>query len=348
MVNEIQIVSGLIIGVLFGFVLQRGRFCMNSAFRDVILLKEYKLAKGVVLALAVEMIGFSILQFAGMTAPIKPLTIGSIVGGFVFGIGMVLASGCASGTSYRVGEGMTGSLVALIGLGMGVGIAGTGVFSALSGVLKANPVKEDGGSNLRIAGDATPIVMLIIGIVIVCVFVYFHLLPYLKERKEKNEAILDFSDMKTKIFKSAYPWWIAGIAIAVINCFAWVFNNLGGKNYPMGITGGWWAWMNWSVNGADALNFFAFLVAGIVLGAMIAAMISKEFKLRIPKEGKTLLIMFFGGLLMGLGGSIAQGCNVGNLLSGIPMGSIGSLVVGVCIVLGCWVAAYLMFMRGED
>ena len=106
--------------------------------------------------------------------------------------------------------------------------------------------------------------------------------------------------------------------------------------------------MNWSVNGADALNFFAFLVAGIVLGALIAAMISKEFKLRIPKEGKTLLVMFLGGLLMGLGGSIAQGCNVGNLLSGIPMGSIGSIVVGVCIVLGCWVAAYLMFMRGED
>ncbi len=345
------VIPGLIVGILFGFILQRGRFCMNSAFRDIILLKEYKLAKGVALALGVEMIGFSILILGGIvTANPKPFTVlGSILGGLIFGIGMVLASGCASGTSYRVGEGMTGSFVALLGLGIGAYTTKSGVMSWASSSLKttiADPITSGG---LRIAGDATPIIMLIIGIAVICVFVYFHLIPYLKERKEKNEAILDFSDMTTKIFKTAYPWWISGLAIAILNCAAWISSAAGGRNYPLGITAGWLGWLQWSVTGLDsALNWLVFMVAGLVLGSLIAAIISKEFKLRIPKEGKTLLLQFLGGLLMGFGAVTAGGCNIGNLLSGIPMGSVGSIMTGIFIVLGCWLMAYLLFMRGEE
>lgn len=353
----VTIIPGLLFGIIFGFILQRGRFCMNSAFRDIILLKEYKLAKGVLIALGVSMIGFSIMILGGIvTANPKPFTgLGSILGGFIFGIGMVLASGCASGTTYRVGEGMTGSFVALLGIGMGVAYAKTGVGAAGGAALKTTIPDPVSGGALTIAGEATPIVMLIIGIALIAVLVYFHLLPYLKERKEKNEAILDFSDMKTKIFKTAYPWWVSGLAIGILNCGAWVSNAMAasldpghGANYPMGITGGWYAWLNWSENNADALNWFAFLVAGIVLGAMIAAIISKEFKIRIPKDGKTLLLQFLGGILMGWAAAVAGGCNIGNLLSGIPMGSVGSLMTGIFIVIGCWVMAYLMFMRGED
>ena len=116
-----QVIVGLIIGAIFGFILQRGRFCMNSAFRDIILLKEFKLAKAVVVSLAVLMVGFAIFAFGGVIdlnpRIFKPVA--AIVGGGIFGIGMVLAAGCASGTTYRVGEGMVGSLVAAIGLTFG-------------------------------------------------------------------------------------------------------------------------------------------------------------------------------------------------------------------------------------
>jgi len=115
------LIVGLLVGALFGFVLQRGRFCMNSAFRDIILLKEFKLAKAVAVALVVLMVGFAIFALSGViTLAPKPLKIwGAIVGGLVFGIGMVLAAGCASGTTYRVGEGMMGSVVAAFGLTTG-------------------------------------------------------------------------------------------------------------------------------------------------------------------------------------------------------------------------------------
>jgi hypothetical protein len=75
------LVVGLIIGAIFGFILHRGRFCMNSAFRDIILLKEFKLAKAVTLSLAVLMVGFALFMFSGViNLSVKPFQpVGAIV-----------------------------------------------------------------------------------------------------------------------------------------------------------------------------------------------------------------------------------------------------------------------------
>ena len=339
----VVIILGIIVGIIFGFILQRGRFCMNSAFRDIILLKEYKLFKGVMLILGVSMIGFSIMILGGIVvAAPKPFTVmGSILGGFIFGLGMVLAAGCASGTTYRVGEGMIGSLIALIGLAVGVLITGMFIKPAMAGILF--PVNDPAtGGSLTIAGAATPIVMLIIGIILIAILSYTNLLPYLKEKKANNTPIFDFSDLGDKIFKKPYLWWVSGLAIGILNCFAWVASASIGRNYPMGITKGWGDWLKF------ALTWDAFLVLGVVVGAFIAAIISKEFKIRVPKDKKILVQQVIGGFLMGFGAVLALGCNIGNFLSGIPMGSVGSLVVGICIIIGCWVMTYILFMRDTD
>lgn len=123
------IVSGLLVGVLFGFVLQRGRFCMNSAFRDIILGRDFTLFKSLGAAILVAMIGFSIMAMTGIISlnP-KPLMWGAnLVGGLVFGMGMVLAGGCASGITYRAGEGMVGAMVAIAGFGLAALMTGAGV-----------------------------------------------------------------------------------------------------------------------------------------------------------------------------------------------------------------------------
>ena len=338
------ILSGMIIGIIFGFILQRGRFCMNSAFRDIILLKEYKLIKGVILILGVSMIGFSIMILSGvLTAAPKPFTIvGSILGGFIFGIGMVLAAGCASGTTYRVGEGMIGSLIALLTLAVGVLLTSLFIKPAMGGILLPINDPTTKGS-LTIAGAFTPIVMLIIGIVVIAILSFKELLPSIKEKKSANEPILDFSDLGTKMFKTPYPWWVAGLAIGVLNTVAWIVSAyIAQRNYPMGITKGW----------GDMLKFVPswdlFLVIGVVVGAFIAAIISKEFKIRVPKDKMIIVQQAIGGFLMGFGAVLAAGCNVGNFLSGIPMGSVGSLVVGIFIILGCWIMTYIMFMRNAD
>ena len=60
------LISGLIIGILFGWILQRGRFCFNSAIRDPLIFKDFTLIKGVFLALALSMITFSMMAFSGL------------------------------------------------------------------------------------------------------------------------------------------------------------------------------------------------------------------------------------------------------------------------------------------
>ena len=107
---------------------------MNSAFRDIIVLKDYDLIKAVGLAILVSMIGFSILSMTGaITINPVPFFWGALMlGGFVFGIGMVVAGGCASGITYRFGEGMVGAMSAVVGLIL-VGLMTTqGVFQPLN------------------------------------------------------------------------------------------------------------------------------------------------------------------------------------------------------------------------
>ena len=337
------LIGGLIVGVLFGFVLQRGRFCMNSAFRDIILLKEFKLAKAVVIALITLMIGFAIFALAGViTLAPKPLKIwGAVVGGLVFGIGMVLAAGCASGTTYRVGEGMVGSLVAGFGLTLGALMTKFGVLNGAMTALQATVIGE--GPALTLFGEFgafTPIFMLILGIVGAALTFYFWGLPALKKRTE-GEPLIKFDNAVESIFKKAYPWWVTGIVIGIIGTVAYIVSN-----GVLGITGGWMDLSLWLTT-ADAVAWAGFIIVGAILGSFISAYIGGEFKIRVPKDGLTLLKQLFGGILMGFGAVTAMGCNITNILGGVPQLSLHSIITGACIMFGSWIMAYLLFMRGD-
>ncbi len=85
------------------------------------------------------------------------------------------------------------------------------------------------------------------------------------------------------------------------------------------------------------------MIIGIVVGSLVAALIAKEFKFRVPKP-LVMVQTFAGGLLMGFGAVTSGGCNIGHLLSGIPQLSLGSILAGISIVLGAWVASYVMFV----
>ena len=346
------LIPGIILGIIFGIILQRGRFCMNSAFRDIILLKEYKLIKAVIIAILVSMLGFAIMTFSGIISlnP-KPFMWGAqILGGFIFGAGMVLAAGCASGTTYRVGEGMMGSLVALLGFASGAYFTKVGALKPISDYFQSNTkITNPDSSNLTLFGDLTPIFMIIIGIAGIALVAYFWIFKELKAKKKENKPMIELKDFGTKIFKKGWHWAPTGIAIGILAWFAFVSSAAAGRNYPLGITGGWVGWLKfWNTGDENVLSWETFLVLGVIIGAFIVAVIAKEFKLRTPKDAKKLLIQYIGGLAMGFGAVMAAGCNVGNILSGWPQLSLGSLLAGAFIVLGCWVMAYLMFMRKGD
>ncbi len=120
-------IIGFIFGVAIGFVLERGQFCMASAFRDFFLFRHTHILRAVMLYLALLTPAFFLFHTAGLikTYPyVKSAGLYTAIGGVIFGIGMVLAGGCASGTLYRIGEGYVTSLVALVGMLIGIAVFG--------------------------------------------------------------------------------------------------------------------------------------------------------------------------------------------------------------------------------
>ncbi len=110
-----------IFGITFGFVLQKSRFCFTASMRDPILTGSVTVSKAVVVAIAVATIGFAAIQYSAflnkaeaIPGLISPAGVHTAIGGIMFGIGMVIAGGCASGTLMRVGEGFTQQLIALV------------------------------------------------------------------------------------------------------------------------------------------------------------------------------------------------------------------------------------------
>lgn len=101
-------------GIVYGLLLQYGRFCMASALRDLFAVGVPRMAVGVLLAVILYALVAAFVQAAGfgLVHP-HPLGWHIIAGGSVFGLGMVLAGGCASSTLYKSGEGNIGSMLVL-------------------------------------------------------------------------------------------------------------------------------------------------------------------------------------------------------------------------------------------
>jgi len=108
----------LIFGLIIGIIMQRTRFCFVRAFREPFMTGDATASKAVVLAVVIGVVGFSILKWTDVRdweAQVSAgFWFGSLIGGTIFGIGMSLSGGCASGTLWRAGEGHTKLWVALI------------------------------------------------------------------------------------------------------------------------------------------------------------------------------------------------------------------------------------------
>lgn len=115
----------LLFGLFLGIVNQRSRFCFVKAFREPFMTGDGKMTKAAAVALIVVVIGFAIIkgtdlndmrsmdEFVNAT-----FWIGSLIGGLIFGIGMILAGGCAAGALWRSGEGQVKLWLAILGFAL--------------------------------------------------------------------------------------------------------------------------------------------------------------------------------------------------------------------------------------
>ncbi len=109
-------------GIIFGFILQRSRFCFTASMRDPSLTGSTTVTRAVLVAFAITSIGFWAIKYGahvkGLPIPgqsyVVPISFATVIGALMFGIGMVIAGGCASGTLMRVGEGFYMQVISLL------------------------------------------------------------------------------------------------------------------------------------------------------------------------------------------------------------------------------------------
>src|SRR5436190_242536 len=123
--NQQVLWASFFIAMAFGALVQRTGFCTMGAVSDAVTLGDWTRMRQWALAAGVAMIGFGLLVWAGWISPDKTLYASSrwiwlsaLVGGGIFGFGMVLSSGCASKALVRVGGGNLKSLVVVVVLGV--------------------------------------------------------------------------------------------------------------------------------------------------------------------------------------------------------------------------------------
>jgi uncharacterized membrane protein YedE/YeeE len=104
-------------GFIYGMCLQYGRFCFSSAFRDLFAVGVPRMAVGVMVATVLFALVSAFVSATGLsTFHAAPTSVHAVVAGFIFGVGMVFAGGCASGSLYKTGEGNGVALLVILSI----------------------------------------------------------------------------------------------------------------------------------------------------------------------------------------------------------------------------------------
>jgi len=373
-VTKLWVITALPIGFLFGFFLQKGDLCGASAFSEVLLARDWRKIQGLWVCIVVSMVGFALLERLGLISlNVKPMYwLNYIVGGVLFGGGMVLAGGCVSGCLYKAATGNLNSIAALLAMPFGMALVEYGPLKGLFTDMMTVVTHAPGGKPLGLPA--------LTGIPYwqwTAVFVVATLAgAFLLRRNKRAHATATGPSSGVFLRILTRPWkpWKAGLAIGVLAWFAYLSSAATGRNYPLGVTHGV-LYAHALITDHDVVHVYkkapsppqagpasaagttapagkkiiwwlVLLVGGEMLGAFVSGKLSGEARL-LPKPPEQTLWAVLGGFLVGAGAVFATGCVIGNILSGWALMSIGMFLFGLVTVLTNWAVTYLYLMGGS-
>lgn len=296
--------TGLLVGLALGVVMQRGRFCVTGMIRDIFLQRSWRTFVALLVVISVHALGLAAMTSAGIITPgesvFAPAAV--IIGGFVFGLGIILAGGCASGTWYRSAEGLVGSWIALAMYALSAAAMKGGALTGFANWMTSWQTELTtipnalGVSVWWFAGGLS--------------LLTFFLVRRFQARDANAAKVARLGNQPK--WKRPLPVYTAGALIGIIGVIAWPLSAATGRNYGLGITTPTANTLQYGVTGDPAtINWGVMLVIGLLIGAFFAAKATGEFRVRMP-DSRTTVRSIFGGLLMGVGASLAGGCTVGN------------------------------------
>lgn len=336
-------IGGLLLGAAFGAVVHRTNFCMMGAIADMTLKQDTRRLRAWLLAIAVAIIGTQAVHLSGLvditaTHYLSPQLAwgGAIVGGLLFGFGMVIACGCGSRSLVNFGGGDLRALIAVVFLAIFAYMTMSGLAAAPRVMLHESASIDLAGHGLasqsifELAGFTSPALQLFTGLLLAAVMIWY----CFKDRVFRSTGRLIASGI---LIGALIPvgWLVTGIVgadefePAPVESFTFVAPVGRSLLYLMTFTGA-------------RVDFGVAVVGGVILGAFASALLNGSFKLRAFEDVYDLGRYMVGGALMGTGGIIALGCTVGQGITGVSTLGAGSwLALGAIITGGILGARYL-------
>lgn len=340
------------VSLVFGVIAQRTHFCTMGAISDVVNMGDWTRMRQWGMAVGVAMIGFAVMAHLGWIDPGKSvyastrwLWLSAVVGGALFGFGMVLASGCGSKTLVRIGTGNLKSLVVFVVMG----VAAFATLKGITAVLRVETVDRiavdmAGGTSLPLLaagafGLKPPLAGLILGGVIGGGLIAWALAGDQFRRAHNLLAGLGVGGVVVAM------WWVSGRLGYVAEHpdtlqEAFLRTNTGRMEAltftaPMAYT---LDWLMFFSDKSKVLTLAVVSVLGVIAGSATDALLSRRFRWEGFAGTEDLANHLAGAVLMGIGGVTAMGCTVGQGLSGLSTLSLTSVVAVAGIVAGAWAA----------
>ncbi len=355
------LLAAFLLSFAFGAIAQRTHFCTMGALSDAFNMGDTTRLRQWALAAGVAILGFWALALAGLVDPAKTLYGGNrwtwlsaLVGGALFGVGMVLASGCGSKNLVRLGSGNLKALVVFLVLGLAA-------FATLKGITAVARVATVDRVAVEFSAPA--------------------LLPIGLARATGVDLAVAALGAAGLIGGLLVAWALAG------RDFRSFDNLLAGFGIGLVVVAAWWVsghlghlaehpetleetFLATNSGRAEALSFVAPIaytldwllffsdrskvltigivsVAGVVAGAAAMALVRRDFRWEGFGSTEDVANHLAGGALMGVGGVTAMGCTIGQGLSGLSTLSATSFVAVAGIVAGALGALRYQVWRVE-
>ncbi|SHE65024.1 hypothetical protein SAMN02745148_00889 [Modicisalibacter ilicicola DSM 19980] len=325
----------MLVGGAFGAVLYHAAFGFTGAWRVFISERRGRGLRAQMVMLAVAVVLFFPPLAAGtlfgmpVSGYVAPIGVSVLVGAFLFGIGMQLGGGCASGTLFTVGGGNARMLITLAFFIVG-SLIGTAHFSWWTSLPAFQPVSL--ATTFGAGGGIAISLVLFAAIAAISVVME-------KRRHGQLGQAPRVDQGQPRWLRGPWPLLFGAVALALLN-----FITLALAGRPWGITS---AFALWGAKGFEALggdvsgwgywqapgnaaalkasvwsDVTTVMNIGIILGAMAAASLAGKFAPRFHIPLRSIVAAAIGGVLLGYGARLAFGCNIGAYFGGIASGSL--------------------------
>lgn len=360
-------------GLSFGFIMQRSQFCFAAAFRNLFLLRDGRVMKGVLAGMAVATVGFALVMYnlvpknldlgiLPLNGYVLPLGFHILLAGVLFGLGMVVAGSCFPGTLWRIGEGYITAVVILVGFLLGIGLLlhhwnrwWGSYISQVPYVWLPHSLGWAGAILLTLA-------ILGIGYLLIRWWesrggVIAKPVPVERETVTLRHKL---GSLRRGVLTKAWPIALAGVILGILNTLLYLTKPF---QRPWGTTGEVERWSSGlfnlvqlpppeittmpgpcGINSLDSglLTWGLMINGGMVFGGFIGALLAGDFKLRLPRQKRRYLQAFAGGLLMGYGAGLVAGCVIGAFFSSVPSLGLNGFIFGGALAIGAFLGVQVI------